>query len=133
MLFEQHKANVAAQTVIPARTVPGSAQYPVSIDRAAATVLVGKPTAKVTVDAYEDFECPICREFESQYFTGVEQQLEAGTVQVRYRMLNLLDQSSVPAGYSTNTRDRRTASPPRRRPVVAAERRPAPAGRVGVT
>lgn len=100
VLFEQHKANVAAQTLIPARTVAGSAKYPVSIEKDA-TVLVGKPTAKITVDAYEDFECPICREFESQYFTSVEQQLEAGTVQVRYHMLNLLDQSSVPAGYSS--------------------------------
>lgn len=101
VLFEQHKANVASRAVIPARTVAGSAHYPVSIDRSDATVLVGKPTAKVAVDAYEDFECPICREFESQYFTSMEQQLEAGTLQVRYHMLNLLDQRSVPAGYSS--------------------------------
>lgn len=101
VLFEQHKTGAAARTVIPARTVAGSSRYPVTIDKADATVLAGKPTAPVTVDAYEDFECPICRDFESQYFTGIEQQLEAGTVKVRYHMLNLLDSSSVPPGYST--------------------------------
>jgi protein-disulfide isomerase len=101
VLFEQHKNTVAAQTLIPARTVAGAAQYPVAIDKANATVLAGKPTAKITVDAYEDFECPICREFESQYFTGINQQLRAGTVKVRYHLLNLLDNSSTPAGYSS--------------------------------
>jgi hypothetical protein len=30
VLFEQHKAGVAAQTLIPARIVPGSTRYPVS-------------------------------------------------------------------------------------------------------
>jgi protein-disulfide isomerase len=64
-------------------------------------VLAGKSTAKITVDAYEDFECPICRDFESRYFTSIEKQLQAGTVKVRYHMLNLLDNSSVPAGYSS--------------------------------
>jgi protein-disulfide isomerase len=101
VLFEQHKKNLVAQAVIPARTVAGSSQYPVSLDKADATVLAGKSTAKITVDAYEDFECPICRDFESRYFTSIEKQLQAGTVKVRYHMLNLLDNSSVPAGYSS--------------------------------
>jgi protein-disulfide isomerase len=101
LLYEQHKTKAAQATVIPARTVAGAQQYPVAIDKANATVLAGKPTAKITVDAYEDFECPICKDFETQYFTQVEKQLQAGTVQVRYHMINLLDSSSVPAGYSS--------------------------------
>ncbi|HEX5407610.1 MAG TPA: thioredoxin domain-containing protein [Pseudonocardiaceae bacterium] len=101
VLYEKHKSEAAAQTVIPALTVAGSAQVPVTIDKTAATVLVGKPDAKVTVNAYEDFECPICRDFESANFPEIEKQLQAGTVKVNYHMINLLDASSVPAGYSS--------------------------------
>jgi protein-disulfide isomerase len=101
VLYEKHKSDAAAQTVIPSLTVAGSSKYPATIDRANATVLVGKPDAKVTVDAYEDFLCPICQQFEKTYFTDIEKQLEAGTVKVRYHMINLLDASSVPAGYSS--------------------------------
>jgi protein-disulfide isomerase len=101
VLYEKHKSDAAAQTIIPSLTVPGSSQYTSTIDKADATVLVGKPTAKITVDAYEDFLCPICGEFESTYFNDIEKQLEAGTVNVRYHMINLLDSRSVPAGYSS--------------------------------
>lgn len=100
LLVTRHKTTEANRTVIPALTVAGSTRYPTTIDSANATVLVGKPTAKVTVDAYEDFLCPICQQFESTYFAGIQTQLQAGTVKVRYHMLNLLDSRSVPAGYS---------------------------------
>jgi protein-disulfide isomerase len=100
VLFEKHKSDAAAQTVIPSLTVAGSTKYTATVDKANATVLVGKPDAKVTVDAYEDFLCPICGDFESANFTSIEQQLEAGTVKVRYHMINLLDSSSNPPGYS---------------------------------
>jgi protein-disulfide isomerase len=101
VLYQQHQKTAAAQTVIPALTVQGSTKYPTSIDQVNATVLVGQPTAKVTIDAYEDFMCPICGDFETANFTSIEQQLEAGTIKVRYHMINLLDSSSNPAGYSS--------------------------------
>jgi protein-disulfide isomerase len=101
VLYQQHQKTAAAQTVLPALTVQGSTKYPTSIDRVNATVLVGQPNAKVTIDAYEDFLCPICGDFETANFTSIEQQLEAGTVKVRYHMINLLDTNSNPAGYST--------------------------------
>ncbi len=101
VLYQQHQSAEAAKTVIPSLTVPGSSKYPATIDKVNATVLVGQPTAKVTIDAYEDFLCPVCAEFESANFSAVEQQLEAGTVKVRYHMINLLDSHSNPAGYST--------------------------------
>jgi protein-disulfide isomerase len=100
VLYEQHKNSQAAQTIIPALTVSGSTGYPTTIDKANATVLVGKPDAKVTVDVYEDFLCPFCEQFEATYFANIAQQLQSGTVKVRYHMINLLDNSSVPAGYS---------------------------------
>jgi protein-disulfide isomerase len=100
VLLHNYRSSQAAETVVPAQTVKGSDQYPVQVDRQDATVLVGKPTAKVTVDLYEDFLCPICGEFESTNFNSIEQQLQAGTVKVRYHMLNLLDSHSTPPGYS---------------------------------
>ncbi|HVV21408.1 MAG TPA: thioredoxin domain-containing protein [Pseudonocardiaceae bacterium] len=100
VLYTKHRSDEAAQTVIPAKTVSGANAYSATIDKANATVLVGKPAAKVTIDAYEDFMCPVCGEFESTYFNDIAKQLQAGTIKVRYHMLNLLDNSSVPAGYS---------------------------------
>lgn len=100
VIFQKNRSTPSAQDAIPAQTVAGSTKYPATIERANATVLVGKPTARVVIDAYEDFLCPICGEFEAANFTGVEQQLEAGTVKVRYHMLNLLDSRSAPPGYS---------------------------------
>lgn len=100
VLFAQHRSTSTAQDAIPARTVAGSTTYPTTLDRADATVLVGQPGAKVTIDAYEDFLCPICGEFEAANFDAVEQQLEAGTIKVRYHMVNLLDDRSNPPGYS---------------------------------
>lgn len=100
VLYTQHRNSVAQQTIIPAKTVAGATSYSATLDKADATVLVGKPTAKVTIDAYEDFLCPICGQFESSNFTDVAKQLQAGTIKVRYHMINLLDSSSVPQGYS---------------------------------
>ena len=100
VVLQQHNSAAAAKTVIPSLTVPGSTKYPTTVDKVNATVLVGQPTAKVTIDAYEDFLCPVCGSFEAANFTSVEQQLEAGTVKVRYHMINLLDNSSNPPGYS---------------------------------
>jgi protein-disulfide isomerase len=101
VLLQRYRSNQAAETVLPAMTVPGSGQYPVELDKADATVLVGKPTARNTVDLYEDFLCPICGQFEAANFTNIEKQLQAGTIKVRYHLLNLLDNSSNPPGYST--------------------------------
>jgi protein-disulfide isomerase len=101
VLYAQHQKNQTTLSAIAAKTVAGSSNYPAVLDKANATVLVGKPTAKVVIDAYEDFECPICKEFEDANFSDIEKQLEAGTLQVRYHMINLLDGNSSPAGYSS--------------------------------
>jgi protein-disulfide isomerase len=97
-------APAAGGPAIPVKQLP-NAHYPVSLDRTAGTVLVGQPGATTTVDAYEDFLCPFCGEFERQNATAVEAALEAGTIKVRYHMLNLLDSHSEPAGYSTLSAD----------------------------
>jgi protein-disulfide isomerase len=102
VLIQKNKSDQAAQTIIPALTVPGSpGKYPVSIDRSTAVVTVGKPTAKVTVDFYEDLLCPVCGQFESSNFPNIEKQLEAGNLKANYHLIDLLNDSSTPAGYST--------------------------------
>jgi protein-disulfide isomerase len=101
VLYQQHQNTQATKGDIPLAHASG--KYPTTIDRAAATVLVGKDSAKTTVDAYEDFLCPICGQFEQTYFPGIEKHLAAGDIKVRYHLLNLLDDRSNPAGYSTQS------------------------------
>ncbi|WNV82599.1 thioredoxin domain-containing protein [Umezawaea sp. Da 62-37] len=68
-----------------------------------ATVLVGKDTAKVTVDVYEDFLCPICGTFEEKYGTQLRDHVEAGDLKIRYHVLPLLVRLSDPEGYSRDS------------------------------
>lgn len=98
VVYQKHRNAEAAVQIIPVAHVNGT--YPTTMDQANATVLVGKDSAKVTIDAYEDFLCPVCGQFERAYFPELEKQLAAGTVKVRYHLVNLLDDSSNPPGYS---------------------------------
>jgi protein-disulfide isomerase len=101
IFYQKQQAAAAAAAIIPAVTVAGADQYPAVLDPATATVLVGTPSAPITIDAYEDFLCPVCGEFETANSAAIDQQLQAGTIKVRYHMLNLLDGRSTPSGYST--------------------------------
>ncbi|AHH94518.1 thioredoxin domain-containing protein [Kutzneria viridogrisea] len=64
-------------------------------------ITAGKPDAKVKVDVWEDFICPACGEFEKRDNAQIDKALAEGKLQVRYHIVNMLDRSSVPAGYST--------------------------------
>lgn len=64
-------------------------------------VLFGKANAKVTVDLYEDYICPICGEFEKNDGSTIAQLAKDGTANFRYHSLGFLDANSKPAGYST--------------------------------
>jgi protein-disulfide isomerase len=55
------------------------------------TVVVGASTAPVTVDLYEDFQCPNCKAFENQSGRTLAQLLAAGTVRARYHGMAFLD------------------------------------------
>jgi protein-disulfide isomerase len=63
-------------------------------------ILVGKPDAKVTLTLYEDFQCPICQEFEAQSGKQIAAWVADGTVKVYYRPISILDRESS-TGYST--------------------------------
>jgi protein-disulfide isomerase len=96
---EKHRRAAAALAAITPVTSSASAA-PVAVDRAAGAVVVGTPSAKTTVDVYEDALCPICGAFEHQYGEAMRRAMTAGTLRVRYHLLNLLDDRSSPPGYS---------------------------------
>ncbi|MBV8931154.1 MAG: thioredoxin domain-containing protein [Kutzneria sp.] len=60
------------------------------------TVLAGNNNAKIKLDIYEDFICPVCGQFEQGDGAQVEKAIADGSIQVRYHMLNMLQ----PDGYS---------------------------------
>ncbi|GAB2960584.1 DsbA family protein [Amycolatopsis acidiphila] len=68
--------------------------------RQGAVVVTGKADAKAKIDIYEDFLCPYCGQLEKTYGNQVDQQIEAGKLQVSYHMIPLLNSRSDPPGYS---------------------------------
>jgi protein-disulfide isomerase len=58
------------------------------------SMIIGKSTAPVTMDAYEDFTCPICGEFEKTTGTSVVKMINDGTLRVRYHMMSFIDDNN---------------------------------------
>ncbi len=63
-------------------------------------VVVGK-SAPVTVDVFEDFQCPICRQFEQTTRADITAKIKGGTIRVRYHTMAFLDSSSNGNRYSS--------------------------------
>jgi protein-disulfide isomerase len=63
-------------------------------------IAVGSSTAPVTIDLYEDLQCPVCKAFEQANGPAVKQLVAAGTVQLHYHPMAFLD-SSANQQYST--------------------------------
>ncbi|MDG3008683.1 thioredoxin domain-containing protein [Rhodococcus sp. D2-41] len=63
-------------------------------------IRVGKVDAKTTIDAYEDFMCPACAQFERIYGQAVAEAVDTGQIAVRYHMLNFLNSHSASKDYS---------------------------------
>jgi protein-disulfide isomerase len=61
---------------------------------------IATSSGSVTVDIYEDFMCPHCKEFEDTYGTQVTQLGSEGKAQLVYHPIAILDQSST-TKYST--------------------------------
>ena len=100
VLWTNASKNATAGQTIPVATTSQATAAGVVESRQGVVVVAGKPGAKATIDIYADFLCPICGEFQKQYGTQIEQQINAGTLQVRYHMVPLLNTRSVPEGYS---------------------------------
>lgn len=83
------------------KTIPAASlkvNYPVKIDKG--TIVAGKDSAKTKIDIYEDFMCPYCGDLERGSGDLMQKSLNNGTLQIRYRIVDLLNQSSDPPGYS---------------------------------
>jgi protein-disulfide isomerase len=55
----------------------------------------GQADAPVTVDLYEDFQCPICKEFEAWLGDTITQDVENGSIRVVYHPMAFLDSKST--------------------------------------
>lgn len=69
--------------------------------KATYAAVIGKDTAPVTLDVFQDFICPVCGEFEKANGADVAKLVDAGTVKLRIHPMNFLDDSSLGSKYST--------------------------------
>ena len=75
---------------IPAATGPAPAGVSLSDG-----VTVGRSTAPVTLDLYEDPQCPVCAQFESQVGPTISSWIASGKVKVHYHVISFLDSAST--------------------------------------
>jgi protein-disulfide isomerase len=92
ILVQTHRTSTPAAAAVPAHTVAGT------------VIPVGSAKAPVTVDLYEDFQCPNCKAFESESGATLAKLVAAGTVQARYHGMAFLD-TSANHQYSTRALD----------------------------
>ncbi|WP_331452347.1 DsbA family protein [Streptomyces sp. SS162] len=62
------------------------------------TVVIGKPTAKKTLQVFEDSRCPVCAVFEQQVGPVIEKDLEAGKYKVQYVGATFIDDVATGEG-----------------------------------
>lgn len=85
---QSHRSSTAAAgSAVPAHLTGGG-------------VVTGSATAPVTVTVYEDFQCPVCRQFEQTTGPTLDQLRQAGTVKVISKPVAILDRASS-TRYST--------------------------------
>ena len=66
-----------------------------------AALIIGAADAKTTIDVFEDFMCPVCKQFEEQSGQAIVSAVDAGRLRVRYHMLNFLNRQSASGSYSS--------------------------------
>jgi len=81
IVVQTHRTSTSATAAAPA-------------DAAGTEIVVGSATAPVTVDLYEDFQCPNCKAFEAESGSTLAQLIAAGTVQAHYHGMAFLDTSA---------------------------------------
>jgi protein-disulfide isomerase len=96
----QHDTAVAAAQA-PSGT-PRNVAANFGIATGPSTTSAGKP--RVVVDMYEDFQCPVCREFEAADEATLKGWQQAGIVQLVYHPVAFLDRASS-TNYSTRALD----------------------------
>jgi len=73
----------AADAAAPANTVDSGQ-----------VIVVGSADAPVTIDLYEDFQCPVCKSFEDSAGSTLASLVADGTVQLHYHGMAFLDTSA---------------------------------------
>jgi protein-disulfide isomerase len=63
---------------------------------------VGNPSASKTIDVYQDFQCPVCKQFEQQSGSTIDQAVASGQAKVIYHPVAILDRYS-PDRYSSRS------------------------------
>ena len=81
IVVQSHRTSTSATAASP----PGSTD---------GVFVVGSTSAPVTVDLYEDFQCPNCKAFEAESGATIAQLVAAGTVQAHYHGMAFLDTSA---------------------------------------
>ncbi|MGV9711683.1 DsbA family protein [Gordonia sp. NPDC003424] len=66
-----------------------------------AALIIGAASAPQTIDVFEDFMCPYCREFEQQSGAAMSKAVDDGKLRVRYHMLTFLNKMSASGDYSS--------------------------------
>ncbi|MBB4907432.1 DsbA family protein [Actinophytocola algeriensis] len=103
VLIYNNQKNATEGENINAGTTPSATAPDYPVERDGGIVVVGQSDAKVTLEVYEDFLCPACRQFEETYAGDIEKYVGDGTVRVRYHMLPMLNERSDPPGYSMDS------------------------------
>ncbi|MCP9959336.1 thioredoxin domain-containing protein [Streptomyces sudanensis] len=62
------------------------------------TVVIGKPTAKKTLQVFEDARCPVCAIFEQQIGPVIEKDVEAGKYKIQYVGATFIDEAALGEG-----------------------------------
>ena len=89
IVVQTHRTSTPDTAATPAGTVDGGTAVP-----------VGQDAAPVVLDVYEDFQCPICAEFEATVGGTVDGLVSGGQAVVRYHPIAFLDRAST-SEYST--------------------------------
>ncbi len=91
IVVQTQRSSTSADAAVPAGTVADGTAFP-----------VGQDGAPVTVDVYEDFQCPVCGQFEQINGATLEELAAGGDALVRYRPIAILDRAST-TDYSTRS------------------------------
>jgi protein-disulfide isomerase len=81
ILVQTSRTSTSATAATPAHVTGGA-------------IVVGSASAPVTVDLYEDLQCPNCKNFEDESGKTLAQLVAAGTVQAHYHPMAFLDNAT---------------------------------------
>lgn len=91
ILVQSSRTSSSTGAAAPANTVDGGT-----------AITIGRDDAPVTLDVYEDFQCPACANFEKESGETLAQLVADGSARVVYRPIAFLDRAS-PDRYSTRS------------------------------